>query len=213
LASQKATSHETLCVTLNNLAANMGLDIYIGVDNEESIFTDEYHDDENGFFEKHSLSREFCNLMNRQHVVEHLPELDQIGKITKVDISPLYQMEEYPNEEEIGFSIEYAETEEERQSIIENAEMDKKKLTGNIDKVLSTINNLLERLNNINNLQELLIKTDFDSLNNAVYFSDFKIDKGQGYIGNNFGQDLRNFKRFLEYAKEKGVETIWFGYR
>jgi hypothetical protein len=122
-------------------------------------------------------------------------------------------MEEYPNEEEIGFSIEYAETEEERQSIIENAEMDKKKLTGNIDKVLSTINNLLERLNNINNLQELLIKTDFDSLNNAVYFSDFKIDKGQGYIGNNFGQDLRNFKRFLEYAKEKGVETIWFGYR
>jgi hypothetical protein len=151
--------------------------------------------------------------MNRQHVVEHLPELDQIGKITKVDISPLYQMEEYPNEEEIGFSIEYAETEEERQSIIENAEMDKKKLTGNIDKVLSTINNLLERLNNINNLQELLIKTDFDSLNNAVYFSDFKIDKGQGYIGNNFGQDLRNFKRFLEYAKEKGVETIWFGYR
>ena len=191
----------------------MGLDIYIGVDNEEIVFTDEYLDDKNGYFEKHSLSREFCNFMSRQHVVEHEPELDQIGKIANVDISPLYELEYYPDEEELEFSLEYAETEEERQRILEKAEMDKKKLNGNIDKVLSTINNLIEKLNDIDNLQKFLIKTDFDSLNNDVYFSDFKIDKGKGYIGNNFGQDLRNFKRFLEYGKERGTKSVWFGYR
>jgi hypothetical protein len=47
---------------------------------------------------------------------------------------------------------------------------------------------------------------------NSFYFSDFKIDKGDSYMGNNFGQDLRNFKRFLEFAKENGRTTVWFQY-
>jgi hypothetical protein len=47
---------------------------------------------------------------------------------------------------------------------------------------------------------------------NEDYFSEFQIDKGDGYIGNNFGRDLRNFKKFLEYAKEKGTTTVWFDY-
>ncbi|PXY41395.1 hypothetical protein DMB65_08315 [Flavobacterium cheongpyeongense] len=46
----------------------MGLDINIGVNNDEIVFSDEYHNDENGYFERHSLSREFCNFMSRQHV-------------------------------------------------------------------------------------------------------------------------------------------------
>jgi len=190
----------------------MGLDINIGVNNDEIVFSDAYHNDENGYFEKHSLSREFCNFMSRQHVVEHEAELDQIGKITDTDISSLYEMETYPEEDGFEFFLENAESEEEKQRIIEEAETDKKKLNGNIDKILYTINTLIEKLNKIDNLSELLIETDFDTLNNAVYFSDFKIDKGQGYIDNNFGQDLRNFKSFLEYAKEKGTETVWFNY-
>lgn len=190
----------------------MGLDINIRVNNEEIVFSENYHDEQNGYFEKHSLSREFCNFMNRQHVVEHEAELSQIGKITGVDISPLYEMESYPDDEEMDYLLEYAESDEERQSIIAQAKNDKEKLTGNIDKVIITINSLIEKLNQIENLSNLLIETDFDTLNNAKYFSDFKLDKGKGYIDNNFGQDLRNFKRFLEYAKERGTETVWFEY-
>ena len=190
----------------------MGLDINIGVNNDDIVFSEDYYNEENGNYEKHSLSREFCNFMNRQHVVEHEAELDQIGKIIGIDISSLYEMESYPEEEGIEFFLETAESEEERQRIIAEAEKDKEKLNGNIDKVLFTINSIIEKLNHIENLPKLLIETDFDTLNNAVYFSDFKIDKGQGYIDNNFGQDLRNFKRFLEYAKEKGTETVWFNY-
>ena len=190
----------------------MGLDINIGVNNDEIVYSEDYFDEENGNYEKHSLSREFCNFMSRQHVVEHEAELDQIGKITGIDISSLYEMESYPEEEGMEFFLETAESEEERQRIISDAEKDKEKLNGNIDKILFTINSLIEKLNHIENLPNLLIETDFDTLNNAEYFSDFKIDKGQGYIDNNFGQDLRNFKRFLEYAKEKGTETVWFNY-
>ena len=71
---------------------------------------------------------------------------------------------------------------------------------------------MIEKLSTVNNLPSLLLPTDFDSLGSEEYFSSFNIDKGEGYIGNNFGQDLRNFKRFLEFAKERGTTTVWFNY-
>lgn len=197
---------------LKKLNAKMGLDINIEVNNDDIVFSEDYYNEENGNYEKHSLSREFCNFMSRQHVVEHEPELNQIGKITGVDISCLCEMETYPGVDEMEYLLETAESEQEKQKIIAEAEKSKEKLNGNIDKVLFTIKSLIEKLNNIDNLPNLLIETDFDTLNNSEYFSDFTIDKGQGYIDNNFGQDLRNFKRFLEYAKEMGSETIWFVY-
>ena len=49
-------------------------------------------------------------------------------------------------------------------------------------------------------------------MNSEYYFSDFNKDKGEGYIGNNFGQDMRNFKRFIDYAIDRNSETIWFEY-
>ena len=121
-------------------------------------------------------------------------------------------MESYPEEEGLEFFLETADSEEEKQKILEKAEEDRAKLQGNIDKVLSTVTELIERLNSIDNLGSLLLPTDFDSLGNEEYFSEFKTDKGKGYIGNNFGQDLRNFKRFLEFAKNKGTTTVWFNY-
>jgi len=190
----------------------MGLDISVSVNNDETVFSDDYHNEENNYFEKHSLSREFCNFISRQHVVDHKAELDQIGEITNVDISPLYEMEDYPDEEELEDELENEEDEDEIQHLLLKAAEQKNKLNGNIDKVLSTVNQLIEKLNHIDNLQNLLIKADFDTLNNALYFSDFTLDNGKGYIDNNFGQDLRNFKRFLEFAKQKGTETVWFTY-
>ena len=190
----------------------MGLDINISADNYEELHSDDYYDEKNDYFNKHSLSRTFCNFMCRQNVISHEPELDQIGKITGVDISPIYEMESYPEEEGLEFHLDTADSEEEKQNILRKAEEDKAKLQGNLDKVLKTITELIEKLSSVDNLPGLLLPTDCDSLGNEEYFSSFNVDKGEGYIGNNFGQDLRNFRRFLEFAKERGTKTVWFNY-
>lgn len=192
----------------------MGLDIYIRTDINDKIFTGNYHDPKQGYYNKHSLSRTFCNFMCRRNVTEGESELDQIGRITLVDISPIYQMENYGSDsgEELEFLLEVAESEEERQHILEQAKQNKENLKGNLDKVLSTINLLIGKLSKINDLPSLLDDDGNDTLGYYTYFIDFNIDKGQGYIDNNFGQDLRNFKRFLEFAKERGATTVYFDY-
>ncbi len=190
----------------------MGLDILIITDNREEIGAGDYYDEKNDYANKHSLSRTFCNFMCRQNVVSHEPELEQIGKITGVDIQSIYEMEHYPNQEGLDFLLEAAESENERQEILDQAEQDKAKLTGNLDKVLRVIEELIEKLSQIENLPDLLLPTDFDTLDYREYFANFKVDNGRGYIGNNFGQDLRNFSRFLKFAKERGATTAWFYY-
>ncbi|UOQ71971.1 hypothetical protein [Hymenobacter cellulosilyticus] len=186
----------------------MGLDIGVSTDKDEELYSDDEHD----YFNEHSLSRTFCQLMGRSNVVEHETELDQISRITGVDIAPLYDMNNYPHEEYLDFRVAVAESEEERTKILTEAQADKERLTGNVDTVKQMLLHLIGKLETIPNLPALLLPTDFDSLGNEAYFSDFKVDKGQGYIGNNFGQDLRNFSRHLDYAKSKGVTTVWFNY-
>jgi hypothetical protein len=188
----------------------MGLDILIRTDRDEQIFAADYN------YKKHlhSLSRTFCNFICRQHVISGEPELDQVGRIASVDVAPIHAMDTYGSGsgEELEFSLETAENDEERQQILEQARQNKENLKGNLEKVLSTINSLIEKLPSIDNLPQLLNNYGYDTLNYKSYFTDFNIDKGQGYIGNNFGQDLRNFKRFLEYAKERGARTVYFNY-
>ena len=192
----------------------MGLDITICTDNNDEIFSGDYHDPKFDYFNKHSLSRTFCNLMCRPNVISGDTELEQIGKITSVDISPIVAMETYGSDigEELQFFLETAESEEERQKIVDQANQNKENLKGNIDKVSLTINSLIDKLATINNLPELLDDHGEDTLDNKNYFADFNVDKGQGYIGNNFGQDLRNFRHFLYYVKSKGSKTTYFNY-
>lgn len=186
----------------------MGLDISIGVDNSEVIFDVNYHQNDEENFNKHSLSRTFCNFICRKEVIETEAELDQIGKIVGVDISGIYEMESYTDIEELE---EYIDEEDLEDEIIK-AESNNAKLEGNINKVLNTINELIAKLNEIENLPKLLLRTEFDTLNNDEYFSSFTVNKGKGYIDNNFGQDLRNFKNFLEYCLERETKTVWFIY-
>ena len=189
----------------------MGLDIAVITDNFNKILNSQ-ENEQNDYFDKHCLSRTFCDFMCRRVIVEHTPELDQIGNITGIDIVPFYDMEAYPDEEGLEFFLETAESEEERIQILAEAEADKQKVSNNIDLILQILSLLIEKLSTINNLPDLLLETDIDTLNNATYFADFTIDKTDGYTGNNFGQDLRNFKRYLEYAKSTGSTTVWFMY-
>ncbi|MGH1335865.1 MAG: hypothetical protein ACRBFS_07025 [Aureispira sp.] len=59
-------------------------------------------------------------------------------------------------------------------------------------------------------LVEHLAPTARDTLGRATYFADFTKDVGKGYIGNNFGQDLRNFQRYLHYVQKKVLLVFGF---
>jgi len=190
----------------------MGLDIFVITDNYEEIRNSDYYSMSKDYRDQHKLSRTFCNLMCRQNVVDGEPELEQIGRITGVNISALYDMEKYWSDETIDFALESAQTDVERQEILNEAETNRSSLKNNIDLILRTIGALVEKLSMIDNLDKKLDDSGFDSLDYSFYFTEFNVDKGKGYIGNNFGQDLRNFKRFLEFAKSRGATTVWFTY-
>jgi len=192
----------------------MGLDIHISVDNRDDVFVDEFYKDE-AHLKKYSLSRTFCNFMCRENVVDGVPELDQIAKITSVDISPVYGMNSALSDETgeaLEFMLSMTSSEEERNRILQADKEAKEKAKGNIDKVINAIDQLIEKLSSINNLPDCLDNYGYDTLDSKNYFSDFNLNKGDGYIGNNFGQDLRNFKSFLDYAKSKGSATVYFVY-
>jgi hypothetical protein len=70
----------------------MGMDILIIANNNEELMSLDYYDEKNDLSNKHSLSRTFCNFMSRPNVISGEPELDQIGKVTHVDISCIYDM-------------------------------------------------------------------------------------------------------------------------
>jgi hypothetical protein len=186
----------------------MGLDISVGIDNYEDVFDETYFENEEMNFNQHSLSRTFCNLICRKDVIETEAELDQIGKIVGVDINAIYEMENYVDIDELAEYIDEDELDDE----INKAKSNNAKLEGNINRVLNTVTELIAKLNDIENLPKLLLKTEFDTLHNDEYFSSFTVDKGKGYIDNNFGQDLRNFKNFLEYCHERKTKTVWFVY-
>lgn len=190
----------------------MGFDITLRTNNNDAVFGGDYHDPEHDYFHQHSLSRTFCNLMCRGNVIEGEPELDQIGAITSVDISPFYQMESYGGGGEIDFLLEMAESETDRLALLAQAEQSRNDMKGNAAAVLATVNTLLAKLADIDNLPEMLDDSGYPTIDYEDYFTDFKTDKGDGYIGNNFGQDLRNFRRFVEFAQTRGADTVYFSY-
>jgi hypothetical protein len=190
----------------------MGLDINIGTDIEGRLRDAAYFKNFNHNRSLHSLSRTFCDLMCRRDSPEGEPELDQIGRITDVDIRVLYDMNDHWDEEYVTHLLNQAEDDSQRDKILARSSAAKAKLDGNLDKVLETLNQLIERLSQHKDLASALLPTADDVLGNDFYFSDFNTDKGDGYIGNNFGRDLRNFKRYLEFARDKGATTVNFVY-
>lgn len=190
----------------------MGLDIGFHTDIDDEVFNAEYYSSENFRRHKFHLSRSFCNFMCRKGLVGHNTELDQIGRLTTIDIAPLHEMNSITGQEELNFLLEVNESEEQKQKLIAMAGQQKERIRGNIKIVLQLVDRLIVQLSGINNLPKLLDDQGNDTIGYNDYFTSFDKDKGDGYIGNNFGQDLRNFKRFLEYAISKGATTVYFTY-
>lgn len=184
----------------------MGLDILLATDNYETIASDPVFFEDSQF----SLSRTFYYFMCRRDVVSEIPELDQIGNILKIDIQPFYHMIEYINEIDFQEQLEFVTEEEHKEKFIQQTNESRENVAGNIDQIQALLQFLLKELAAIPDLEQRFEKTERDTLNRAVYFLDFEVDKGDGYIGNNFGQDLRNFERFVSLAKIKGAQMVYF---
>jgi hypothetical protein len=183
----------------------MGLDIYLCTSAQDNF------EFEGSSFSPR-LSRTFCFLMGRSGVVDDEPELDQIGRLTGVNVSPIYDMENYREEVDLAEELEFAENEEERQHMQARAAAANARLEGNLDIVYETVTQLLIQLALLTDLPDRLQPTARDTLGRESYFAYFNGDTGEGYIRDNFGQDLRKFKSFLEYAKSKGSRTVFFRY-
>lgn len=188
----------------------MGLDITIRTDIDELI-EEELYEIEN-HFEKYSLSRTFCNFMCRKDNVRGKAELDRIGEITNIDVRPLYEMEDYPSDENLEFLLFGISNPIEEKEIIAQLKKDQDDFGQNIDKVHSTLVKLISKLTEKTNLATLLKPKENNLLNHDYYFSDFSQNKGKGYINNNFGQDLRNFKDYIDFVKVRGAKIVWFEY-
>lgn len=188
----------------------MGLDISVNFDNQEEIYSlDEYRKTR----EKINLSRTFCNFMCRREVVEDCrPELDQIGELTGVDISFLYDMQEYTEEWEIDEMLEFEDDEEEKDSRKQSMLQKNTEVSNNITEVKNKLTLLIERLGEVEDLEQKLEKTNYDTIGIKEYFSNFHTNPGDGYIDNNFGQDLRNLLCLLDVGLKNGSKTIYFNY-
>jgi hypothetical protein len=184
----------------------MGADIHLFTDKSNELLSSDEVSSE-------MLSRTFCYLMCRRNIIHEEPELDQVGKITAVDISPIYEMElsEYSFREEADYLIEAGRADE-AEALLHRLEEEKVKLSGNIEKVLYTVKMLLSKLDTIENLPELLDNHGRDTLDSKVYFSKSQKHGDGDYFHDNFEQDLLKFKSFLQFSKSKGAATVYFNY-
>ncbi len=184
----------------------MGLDISLCADNQEVL-----EDAQPNFWRLYGLSRTFCNLLSKREAWGRPAELDQLGALTGVDIQPLYEMENYPTDQVVQWELEEAETEEERHQVLQEIDVAKERLRGNIDRVQATIEGLLSRLASYDDLPRRLDPGLQDTLQNAVYFASFLQEADAGPIDyHNFGQDLRTIQRFLALARVHSSHTVYF---
>jgi len=188
----------------------MGLDISVNFDNLVELMEFEEFDE---LFYTSNLSRTFCNFMSRKHVVEDCrPELDQIGKITRVDIHFLYDMEKYSENWEIDDMLEFEKNVEKRKQVKENMLQQNEEIENNISIVIIKLTKLIGKLEKIPDLVEQLEKTTYDTLGISTYFSGFNNNSSNGYIDNNLGQDLRNLLNLITFAENNGAKTVYFNY-
>lgn len=186
----------------------MGLDITVTADNQLVLME---IDKVSRVLDSTDLSRTFCNFMCRENLVlETKPELDQIGEITGVDIQFLYEMFHYTDEFEMMELLENWHGDDESYSKMKNKILEVNLAAeNNISRVQDGLKALIDRLSQIKDLPMKLESTKDDTIGINTYFRDFNKDLGDGYIGNNFGQDLRNLLRFVEFGIANGSKTIY----
>ena len=152
---------------------------------------------------KNGLSRQFCNLIDGWNYDGSF--MDRIGQLTGVDVKPILEMETYrpPDEEYLDVMLEFAETEEEKNEILDREKQKIEKLKNNLEQVMFTIEQLIKKFP--------LITHQIEAAGNCSqqYFS--MPPSEQEYTSEDyFFDDLMKFKNFLTFVKTKGTTTVFF---
>ena len=83
-------------------------------------------------------------------------------------------------------------------------------VAGNLARVRTTVALLLRQLASMDDLAGKLVPDDYEMVDNETYFAYSGDTESADYEENTFDQDLRNLKRFLDYAESKGSHTVYF---
>jgi hypothetical protein len=127
----------------------MGLDIRINTTSLDELY-DLYPTID--YFNEHSLSRDFSDVICRKDTFEHEPELDKIGRMVGVDIKYLYDMENYVDDHDLEDQLNYMESKVEKLRFQKQVSDWRNKLEGNIDDITNLINQLIDKLSSIDDL-------------------------------------------------------------
>ena len=184
----------------------MGLDIIQGFDLEEHDEDFEIDDFEDS--DRLNVSRTFCNFMCRKNVVEGEADLDQIGRMLKVDIRPLYLMENYTPKWEFEEVMEFEDDPDEVKNQLEKQNA---KVIGNIEVAISTLSNLIVELEKVGDLSNRIDDNGCQTILEE-YYQQLNTQKEVEFTDNNLVQDLRNLLRASKLAKSKGAKTTFFTY-
>jgi hypothetical protein len=185
----------------------MGLAVLVGANNFAEL--EAGADDSQGF----DLSQHFCDLLGQRHMEDiEAPLLDQVGAIADVDISPLNEMIDYLSPDDVASLLRYDRDEEARAKTRLAGEDAQAAVAQNLPRVRATLATLLEHLVLVPDLFHRLVPDDYGMFDYEAYFSDFQLDTSAETGDQNFGEDLRNLKRFLDYAHSKGTHTVFFAF-
>ena len=184
----------------------MGMDISIWTDKGDEILRDNHPES--------FLSRTFAGLMMNG-------DLEDIAKRASVDATAITEMWEY-NMDFDWIDTKYGFSKSEKEEMLQKAKKDNERCNGNIDRVIKTIDALINGVAKLKNLSDVIHiykekhhRKDINQFykeSNEFYFSDFHLDKDDHNFGYNFGFDLRISQRFVAYAKEKGATMVYFIY-
>jgi hypothetical protein len=182
----------------------MGLDILIGTNNPEDFQEEAYEP-------RFQLSRSFCDLMGQRHMGDiDNPQFDQVAKITRVDLTPLYEMGDYFLPEDVERHLQSYNSTAERARALQEIAATNAAVAGNLVRVRTTVETLLQQLARVDDLADKLVPDDYEMVDNETYFAYSGDTESADYEENTFDQDLRNLKRFLDYAAGKGSHTVFF---
>ena len=176
--------------------------------NDSKKFSWDLYDD--GFTEEYySVSSSFYEFMNGNSSSSGKSYLNQIELLTGIDLSTLDEMARYISSFETDEKSEMMESEA-YHLYLKKVEQENKKLRGNIDKVIDSLNRLIPELEKIKDLSDKL--NFIDAINSDYYRNLDKVESGV-CDENNLAQDLRNILRYTLLAKSRGIETTFFIFR
>lgn len=193
--------YENMYYLYTNMAISICAFNSIELDDEELMR------DELNLFVKWELSDLFNDLILRRELVGDFAELDQIGKITGIDVEPLYAMSFYWDKtaEEEHLAIFREEADKAKQ--LEIIQTTNKSLLNNIEIVYQTVLLLEGKLAEINHLETLI------AYSNDGFFDQKYFTKSSKETPNNFFSDLQKMKEFLEFAQSLDGNTVYFKFK